>query len=60
MSRKDYVALANALSWALRDADDGEHRKGVEKATRAVADTLRRTQPNFNHARFLKACGLED
>lgn len=60
MQRRHYELIAEAV----RELDytfpggrfDGEHRRAVAQH---FASRLRSTNPNFNEARFLKACGVE-
>lgn len=56
MSRKHFEALAAALS-ASAHRFDSEHDRVV--AAETVADTCAHFNPNFDRARFLKACGVE-
>ena len=74
MTRKDYVLIAKALNAALvdikRDSESeyltdrarailsGE-RAGVHMVALRLADQLRSDNPRFEHARFLKAVGIE-
>lgn len=69
MSRKDYVAIAAAISnerqaWPKRSAP-GEAACGDEfanasltSAANRIADHLAADNPAFIRARFLKACGV--
>lgn len=55
MSRKDYVALANAFHEAIQDAESEQIVWGVETALANVADVLQADNPNFNRERFIAA-----
>lgn len=52
MSRKHFVAIAAGIA-AIADS------KARKQAAYTLADTLASTNPRFNRARFLAACGLE-
>ena len=68
MTRKDFELIANAIKATRanheRDAAAGfqyqaDFMDGVNAATYTLADALATTNPNFDRARFLKACGVE-
>ncbi len=74
MTRKDYVLIAEALNEALADIrKDSEseylterarailsgERAGVHMVALRLADQLRSDNPRFDHARFLKAVGID-
>lgn len=52
MTRKDFVLIANVLR------DHVLEKGSAEDVTRALANELRVTNPNFDKQRFLAACGL--
>jgi hypothetical protein len=54
MTRKDYVAIAEALGAARRFCETGNQRRGTERAVHCVADVMAADNP-----RFLKACGVQ-
>lgn len=65
MTRKDYVALAEALREARVDIqckEPAEHvstlKDGVSYAADHIADALAADNPRFDRTRFLKACGV--
>ena len=60
MTRKDYVAIAAALSWAAQraEAETGTAR-GADIAAEEIAKTMAADNPRFDRARFLKACGVQ-
>ena len=71
MSKKHLEALAAALKFikpsgnpVCRPQDVKVFLAGQEKewtyATEAVADVCARFNPNFDRARFLAACGVEE
>lgn len=67
MTRKDYILIANAFLAARADIEGKEPPEnqadlldGVSYAVEHVADHLRRTNERFDHARFLKACGVKE
>lgn len=64
MTRKDYVALANALGDALADAQDGNRGncpvrdaqvRAVKNAALRVADALADDNSNFRRQQFIDA-----
>lgn len=62
MTRKHFIAIANIVRDLIIDApaagfDEG-HTAGVEELARNMADYFVTENPNFDRARFLKACGL--
>jgi hypothetical protein len=59
MTRKDYVAIAEALGAARRFCETGNQRRGTERAVHCVADVMAAGNPRFDRARFLKACGVQ-
>ena len=65
MTRKDYIALADALRKARRDNTRpprnglSEHNRGVDWAARNIADELARDNPRFDRQRFLEAAGVQ-
>lgn len=62
MTRKDYELIAAALR-DTRDLTDWAEPhglaelNGVARAAQTLADRLHSTNPRFDRARFLKACG---
>lgn len=52
MQHRHFAAIASILA-GMPDED------GRDCASRLFACELSRTNPNFNRARFLKACGVE-
>lgn len=59
MTRKDYVALAEALNTAYEQAStrpDWGWERTWEASVYAVADTLEQDNPRFDRERFVKAC----
>jgi hypothetical protein len=58
MTRKDYIALANALKDAKPDTfHDPVKIWGIAVAN--IADVLKADNSNFDRARFLTACGVD-
>jgi len=58
MSKKDFVAIAKAI----KDARETYGRDGIvsEYTAKAIAAHCATTNPAFNRARFLTACGVEE
>lgn len=65
MSRKDYVALAEAFNHSRpfirtgTEAEDEAMLAQWRNDVRAVAVVLKHDNPQFNHAKFLAAAGVE-
>lgn len=58
MTRKHYVALAEALNAALGYCETQNQRRGVERAARCIAATLAADNGRFDQRRFLAAAGI--
>ena len=56
MTRKDYVALADALARARKMCETDNQRRGVERAMHYVADALSSDNARFDRQRFYRAC----
>ena len=56
MTRKDYIALAQALTVTRRDRKQSEET--WREAVQNIADVLQADNGRFNRRRFLVACGL--
>ena len=52
MTRKHFVAIAAAIK-AYKGG-----KASVDETARAIADVCAQSNPRFNYARFLKACGV--
>jgi hypothetical protein len=65
MTKKDFELIARALKearmhWVIGEASDADSfRKGIEAAATELANSLRSTNPRFDAARFLAACGVQ-
>jgi hypothetical protein len=62
MSRKDYVAIAGKLAWAMRNADTAETelerdaaRTAVMAAASGIADVFAADNGRFDRSRFMDA-----
>jgi hypothetical protein len=55
MTRKHFVLITSVF----REAYTAEDQLGVRAVAYRMADALARTNPRFDRARFLKACGIE-
>lgn len=59
MSRKDYVAVAEAIERTKDDSHDVLDSYSVLKiAAQRVADVFAQDNPRFNRTRFMTACGF--
>jgi predicted secreted Zn-dependent protease len=56
MSRKDYGLIAEAIKARM---DCTTQRAIVRDIANSIADKLQADNPNFDRAKFLKACGLD-
>jgi len=60
MTRKDFQLIADVLKpWITRDGTPGVEDALCASIARDFADKLASTNPNFDRARFLSACGAE-
>lgn len=64
-TRKLFVAIAAAIAGARADilnkepeASHADMLDGASLAAEHIADVFARENPNFDRARFLKACGI--
>lgn len=55
MTRKDYVALAKAISAVRKNSDAVDFQAGVNQVTGAIAQVLAQDNPRFDRERFYKA-----
>lgn len=62
MSKKHYEALAAALRDARNDegSDYATFDEGIDAAVERIAIVLRKDNPRFDSARFLKAAGVSE
>lgn len=58
MTKKDYVAIAEALTQATKYCETQNQRRGVERAAHCIADALATENSRFNRNRFMAACGI--
>lgn len=65
MTRKDYDLIARIFAKNISDTDPKvmtrkytAHTVNIAMA-KQFADVLKMTNPNFDHKRFLEACGVE-
>jgi hypothetical protein len=57
-TKKDFEFVANLLSNALKVAKGSDEREGVKIVVALFAFALKKTNENYNLARFLDAVGL--
>ena len=55
MTRKDYILIANILK---ASGKCGVGPFTLDSLALSFAQELKKDNPNFNHATFLKACGV--
>ncbi len=63
MTRKDYIALADAIRFSLpieeNSAEYLAQFHGVRRTAFSISDVLARDNSRFDRERFLKACGVQ-
>lgn len=61
MTRKDFELIADAMKLASGSITVAPYdaQTALELASTILADRLATTNPNFDRARFLKACGVK-
>jgi len=64
MTKKHFKAIAAAVAQARDEAEPapgeyGDPVAAIDTLAHALADVCRQTNPNFDRARFLSACGVE-
>jgi len=57
-TKRDFEFVANLLANALKLAKGSDEREGVKIVAALFAFALKKTNPNYNLARFLDAVGL--
>lgn len=55
MTKKDYIAIADAIKRARTGADK-EERFAIDIVADNIADVFQKDNPRFNRQRFLEAC----
>ena len=55
MTRKDYIAIAEAINWSW-STQPLTSRPGIAHAARAIAGTLLTDNPRFDPVKFEAAC----
>ena len=58
MTRKDYVAIAEAIDLSWRHNLDLKPEYAVKEVTCRIADVMDADNPRFDREKFLKACGF--
>lgn len=62
MSRKHFEALAREIRTSLEEAKKDTHNEAAAHAVACLAGRIARVcadhNPNFDDARFMKACGI--
>lgn len=58
MTRKHFRAIAADIAYCAHRAGTEEQMRMVKFMAERMADTLARTNPAFNRAIFLTACGV--
>lgn len=58
MTKKDYEALAKALSALAQGSDNIYRSAGIEASVKVVAEVLQNDNSRFDRNRFLAACGF--
>jgi hypothetical protein len=64
MTRKDFVLIAKIFNKNMNDKTIANHKYSGQEIVKAMAcqmaDVLKTTNPQFDHKRFLEACGIVD
>lgn len=61
MQRRHYELIAETIRDTLQHNACGEDQRDMmDTVAHNFCNALASTNPNFNRARFLKACGVED
>ena len=63
MTKKDFIALANALCSNVPDSDSNCYEAEsvlFENIVNSIMDVCQRANPRFDRARFASACGLDE
>lgn len=58
MTRRDFILIAETIADFRREHPD--RVDGLHLLVWKLASRLATTNPNFDRARFIKACGVED
>jgi hypothetical protein len=61
MSRKDYVAIANAIVGQVKSLQLADNWDGIDavcEVTKAIADVLGADNDRFDRDKFVTACGF--
>lgn len=59
MTRKHFRAIADAIARSRYGHDSSAERAAIDDTAVLIAYALADANPNFDRARFLRACGLE-
>jgi hypothetical protein len=60
MTRKDFEMISSTLKSLTRGRPDGWAQNGWRETCLTFSDALASTNPRFDRARFLAACGMEN
>lgn len=61
MTRKDYIAIARAISDSVRVQEgQGKQVDGIMFTAEMIARELKTDNPRFDRDRFMRACGLDE
>lgn len=59
MTRKDYIAIAEAIAVNNDPTDSKREQDKVKVIAGSIADVMKRDNPRFDRSRFLRACGFD-
>jgi hypothetical protein len=59
VTRKDYIAIASAITRAMNFCETDNQKRGVERSALCIAEVLANDNPAFDRVRFLAACEVK-
>jgi hypothetical protein len=60
MTKRDFVAIAAAINYVANADRQPARLWTLESAANAIAAYCASTNPNFDRARFMEACGVKE
>lgn len=56
MTRRNYIALADAFNRRLKSTDHPQYRMAVREVLEDISDVLYQDNSRFDYGRFVEAC----